>query len=473
MKISEIFKDYKGKDVEINGIKTNSKEVKENDMFVCIQGANIDRHEYIDEAIKNGASFVVGSKDIKTNIPYIKLDNPNKELINILSKFYDYPQNKLILIGITGTDGKTTSAKIIQQLIGENICGYIGTIGADCAYFNELTSNTTPSLEVIFKYLDKFVKNNIKYVVIEVSSEAYFYNRIDGLTFDLALLTNITSEHLNTHKTIENYVACKKELFKNSKKQVLNIDDKHFKEIKEVSNDYLTYGYNNEANLIINDYKLYPNKSIIEYTYDTNTYKYETSLLGKFNIDNLALAIATLKALHIELNDIETKLKELAICGRMEKIELGQDFYCIIDYAHTTNAIKNVLEFVNTLDVNRIITITGQAGGREKEKRKDIGKIVLDLSSYAILTEDDPREEKVIDIINMMLKETNKTNYEIVLDRKEAIKKAIEIAKPKDLLLFLGKGSDKYMAYKESRAYYDEKEEVTKAIKNASNVVSP
>lgn len=469
MKISEIFKEYKGKDIEISGIKTNSKEVNKNDMFVCIKGANIDRHDYIDEAIKKGASFLVTAKDVKTTIPYIKVENPNKELFNVLSKFYDYPQNKLTLIGITGTDGKTTSAKIIQQLIGDDSCGYIGTMGADCAYFKELTSNTTPALETIFKYLNEFVKNNIKYVVIEVSSEAYFYNRIDGLIFDYALLTNITSEHLNTHKTIENYVNCKKQLFINSKKQILNIDDEHFEEIKEISNSHLTYGYNNKANLFIKNYELYPNKSIIEYNYKGINYKYETSLLAKFNINNLALVLLTIYALNINLVNIEDKLKELVIYGRMEKVDEKQDYYCIIDYAHTTNAIKNVLEFVKTLKVNRIITITGQAGGREKEKRKDIGKIVLDYSDYAILTEDDPRDEKVSDIIKMMLLDTNKTNYEIIEDRKLAIKKAISIAKPNDLLLFLGKGSDKYMAYKEARAYYDEKEEIIKAIKNASN----
>ncbi|MDO5440205.1 MAG: UDP-N-acetylmuramoyl-L-alanyl-D-glutamate--2,6-diaminopimelate ligase [Erysipelotrichaceae bacterium] len=464
MKLKDLFKDYQGIDTEITGISTNSKQLQNGDLFVCIKGANIDRHDFIDEAIANGASALVVSKDIKASIPVIKVDDVDKEFVNILKKYYENPQEKLTLIGITGTDGKTTSAKIIQQLIGNDLCGYIGTLGIDCKSFEEHTNNTTPSIEKLYESLDKFVKANMKYVAIEASSEGYFYHRLDGINFDIGCLTNITSEHLNTHKTLENYIECKKQLFINSNTQVLNSNDIHFNEIKKVSNDFVTYGTNND-NLIINSFKCLPNKTDICITLNNKSYNVETSLLGKFNVENLSLSLLALTKLGFNVEDLINKCNKLVIPGRMQVIDEGQDFYCIVDYAHTANAVKNVLEFANTLDVNRIVTITGQSGGRDPFKRKEVGKTTLELSSYAYLTQDDPRYEKVEDIIKMMLDSTDKTNYEIVLDRKEAIAKAVSNAQKNDLLLFLGKGVDKYMAIEDRRDYYDEIEEILKAIK--------
>ena len=468
MKLSEIFKNYTGEDVEISGIKTNSNAVSSGDLFVCIKGVFKDRHDYIDDAIKNGASAIVVSKDVETSIPTIKVKDTNKELVNILKVFYDNPQDKLTIIGITGTDGKTTSAKIIQHLLGNDICGYIGTIGIDCRYFVDKTNNTTPPAEKLFEAFARFVKCGIKYVALEASSEAFFYHRLDGINFSLGCFTNITSDHLNTHKTLENYINCKKKLFINSDKQVLNSNDLHFNEIKSISKDYLTYGFNDFDTLRINSYTLYPNKTSINLSYCNNTYEFETSLLGKFNVENIALSILTLIRLGYEIEDLLPKTRNLIIPGRMQAINNDKNFFCIVDYAHTTNSIQNVLEFANMLKVNSIKVITGQAGGRDQIKRKDIGKIILDNSTYAYLTEDDPRFEKVEDIINMMLEDTDKTNYEIILSRKDAIKKAIHEAQENDLLLFLGKGVDKYMAIEDRRDSYDEIEEILNALKSVS-----
>lgn len=464
MKLSQLFEEYKDLDIEITGIKTNSQDVNKGDLFVCTKGANVDRHDFIEQAIKSGASAIVVSKDVNTSVPAIKVKDTNKELIKILKKFYNNPLENLTLIGITGTDGKTTTAKIIQQLLGEDICGYIGTLGIDCKYYNEKTNNTTPSIEKLFESFSKFVSFGIKYVAIEASSEGYYYHRLDDIAFDIGCLTNITSEHLNTHKTLENYIECKKQLFINSKKQILNSDDNHFKEIKNVSNNFISYGTNNDQLKILN-YILYPNKTDIELSIYDKRISFTTSLLGKFNVENLALSILVLYELGFDINKFICKFNKLQIPGRMQVIDLNQNFFCILDYAHTANAVKNILEFAKTLKVNRIVTIIGQAGGRDQQKRKEVGKTTLELSDYAYLTEDDPRYEKVEDIIEMMLADTDKSNYEIVLDRKEAIGKAIKEAKPEDLLIFLGKGVDKYMAIEDRRDYYDEYEEITKAIK--------
>lgn len=464
MRLNELFNIDKYQDIEINSIKTNSKDVNKGDLFVCVEGVTHDHHEFLDEAIENGAVACVIAKDIEPKIPYIKVEDPNKTLIEILPKFYNDPLSKLKVIGITGTDGKTTSAKIVQTFLGEDKCAYIGTLGVSYKGILEKTNNTTPSLDILYMYFDRFVKEGLKYLVMETSSEAFFYNRLEGIHFDIAGLTNVTSDHMNTHRTIQNYVDCKKKLFINSNFQILNSKDLHFKEFKEVSKNHITYGYEENDLLKIESFRLHPNQTEIKMKYKGQTYDIKSSLLGIFNIENLMLALSICLSLGKDINDLLKLTNKLSIKGRMQVLNYGQDFYCIIDYAHTINSINNVLEFARCLDINKIITVTGQAGGRDKTKRSTIGKLVLEKSDYAILTTDDPRFENPKDIINMMLKDTKNTNYEIVLDREEAIKKAISVAKRNDLILALGKGADLYQKVKDKTEYYSEEESFAKVL---------
>ena len=457
-------------DIEINEIKTNSRNIKKGDLFVCIKGANFDRHSFIEEAAANGAVCAIVSKDVEASIPLIKVQDPDLCLIELLKKYYHNPQDKLQIIGITGTDGKTTSAKIIQELIGEDSCGYIGTIGAQCRDFFIKTGNTTPAAEMMFKIFDEFVKRGIKYVALETSSEAFFYHRLDGIEFKMGCLTNITSDHMNTHKTLENYISCKKELFIKADKQILNSSDQHFPEVKEVSGNYKSYGYKQSDTLRIRDYLLYPDRTEINIVYQNEDYLIKSSLLGSFNVENLALALLACLDMGFEINELIRKCTELVIPGRMESINLGQNYHVVIDYAHTANAVKNVMDFSRKLDVNHIITVTGQAGGRDHSKRKIIGKEVLDNSDLVILTTDDPRYEDVNDIIADILEGNDNTNYKIIIDRPEAIQYACKIAKDNDLILLLGKGSDNYQAIEDRKEYYSEKEEAIKAIKLANNL---
>lgn len=463
MKINELIKT--DLNIEINKIKTNSKNVSHGDLFVCIKGANFDRHDFIEEAANNGALCAIVSKDVNASIPVIKVDDPDKALIEILQKFYDNPQKKLKLIGITGTDGKTTTCKIIQQLLGDDKCGYIGTLGADCKDYFLKTSNTTPPAELMYEILAEFVNRGIEYVAIETSSEAFYYHRLDSFIFDVGGLTNITSDHMNTHKTLENYIACKKELFINSKIQVLNSKDEHYIEVKDVSNNFFSYGYKKEDTFYIQDYKLKPNGSDIVVVYNNSSYIINSSLLGKFNIENLSLALLCCIRLGLNIDTLIKKCPVLTIKGRMQTVDLGQKYHVVIDYAHTINAVDNVLDFAQTLEVNRIITVTGQAGGRDHSKRKFIGKSCLDKSDLVILTTDDPRFENVDDIIKDILELSDKTNYTIIKDRPKAIQYACSIAQDNDLILLLGKGSDKYQAVEDRREYYYEEEEAIKAIK--------
>ena len=446
-KLSDLYMGYPN--ILINDIKINSKEVNKGDLFVCIKGVTKDRNEYINEAIKYGAVAIVTNKFIKTSVPVIYVNNPNEELAKLCSKFYDYPETKLDLIGITGTNGKTTVAEIIKDLIGNN-CGYLGTNGISCISFNEKIKNTTPDADKLFKYLNRFVSSGCKYCSMEASSEAFLHNRLNNIMFQVGIITNITEDHLNVHKTIANYVACKQKIIEHIKQNgvlILNADDKYYKEIRDkASCRILTYGKRNTDLEIVN-IKEYLDKTNIVIKFQNRLYKFVSPLLGEYNVYNLCAAILTLIFLGGKMDEIISKIPNIKTPkGRMQFLNYGQDYHIIIDYAHTPDAFKKVYSFLNKVKVGRIITVTGSAGGREHEKRCLMGKIVLENSDHVIFTMDDPRNEDVNAIIDELISDSNKTNYERIIDRKEAIKKALDIAKTNDIVLIAGKGDDNYMA---------------------------
>lgn len=452
-------------DTNIIDIKTSSKNIQPGDLFVCIKGVKEDRHKYINEAIKKGAAAIVVSKKIKEKkIPIIKVKDTNKILIDICKKFYDNPEEKVEIIAVTGTDGKTTTAFILSKLLN---AGYIGTLGAFYKNVNITTENTTPSIEKRYKILNEFIKRGCKKVVMEVSSEAIYRNRMLGTQFSSSILTNITEDHLNIHKTLENYINCKSQVFINTQKEgycILNKDDNHEKRIEKISNGKVyTYGVDKEASLNIDSYKYDINKSIFTLVYNNKKYKFKSNLIGKYNIYNLTACILYLLLIGYNPRKIRDLLKrKITIPGRFEIFKTYKDSYIILDYAHTTNGLYSVLKLLNSIKKNNIITITGSAGGREKEKRKEMGKVVTNLSDYVIFTMDDPRYENPKKIIKDMLKETKKNNYTIIINRKKAIKKAIEISKKNDFILLTGKGRDEYMIIKDKYIPYNDYDEIKK-----------
>lgn len=458
-KLSELYKGYP--DILINDIKINSKEVTKNDLFVCIKGVTKDRNDYIDEAINNGAVAIVTNKKIKVNVPVINVDNPNKELANLCSKFYNHPENKLELIGITGTNGKTTVAEIIKDMIGDN-CGYLGTNGIICTAFNEKTRNTTPAADKLFKYLNRFVDSKCKYVSMEASSEAFLYNRLDNIKFKVGIITNITKDHLNVHKTIDNYVSCKQKIIEHIKDDgvlILNSDDKYYEKIRDKANcKILTYG-KKKSDLEIIEIDEFIDKTKIIVKYYDKEYSITSPLLGEYNVYNLCAAILALIYLGNKIEMIISKISNIKTPkGRMEFLNYGQDFSIILDYAHTPDAFKKVYSFLNKVKKARIITVTGSAGGREHEKRSEMGKIVLDNSDYCIFTMDDPRNEDVNTIIDELISGSHKTNYERIIDRKDAIEKALDMANANDIILIAGKGDDNYMAIGDKYLNYSDRE---------------
>jgi UDP-N-acetylmuramoyl-L-alanyl-D-glutamate--2,6-diaminopimelate ligase len=468
-KLSELF-DIDS-DVEIKRIAINSKQVEPGDLFVCTMGVKADRHDFIDDAIKNGASAIVVSKDVgKKSVPIIKVDNTNEELPRICSKFYDYPDKKLKMIGITGTDGKTSTTTIIQTLIGKDNCGYIGTNGYSYKDKKGDTENTTPDSHNLYRYFNDFVEAGCKYCSMEASSEAFFRNRLTELEFDISGITNITREHLNIHGSYENYIECKCKLFKQTKKDgccILNHDDEAFEICKKACNgQVVTYGKGEDNTLQIVDYKVYPTHTDITYKYDSKLHNIKSPLLGGFNVYNLACAILCCLSLGFKWEEFQDNIKDIYVDGRLEMLKTDTPYYVMVDYAHTPNGISNLLNFVHTLDINRSIVVIGSAGERDYLKRPIMGETILSNASYAIFCYEDPRSEDPLDIINQLVStaKAKHTNYEIEVDRHKAIEKAINMAKDKDIVLILGKGNETYQKLKNETIYFNDVEEGYKAV---------
>ena len=463
-------------DIPVKGIKINSMQVKKDDLFICTKGVTADRHDFVDAAVKNGASCIVASRKVNTTVPVILVKNTNDELPLLCARFYDHPEKKLKIYSVTGTDGKTSVATITQYLLGNKTCGYIGTNGRSCFKFQRETENTTPDADVLFGYFDEFVNAGCTSIMMESSSEGFFRGRLKTISYDISAITNITREHLNIHGSFENYIDCKCQQFRQIKKEgyaILNKDDEYYSTVRKACkcDNICTYGKGDDNTLQIVNYNICSNKTLITYKYDGKLYNIESPLLGEFNVYNLACAILIALASGKSFEDLIPNISKIKISGRLEMLpNIGQNFSVMIDYAHTPNGISNLLKFVHTLDVNRSIVVIGSAGERDFLKRPLMGKTVIENASYAIFTYEDPRSEDPKDIINMMTKDIiDDSRYEVVIDRSKAIERAIEIAGKNDIVLILGKGNETYEKLKNETIYFNDIEEAMKYLKERVN----
>ena len=449
MKLRELI-DY-DLDIDIKGIVDDSRLVKKNYIFVATKGFNVDHYDHIEDAINNGAVFIVADREINIDIPHIIVDNIDEYYKKLCLKFYDIDLNDFSFIGITGTDGKTTTATIISRLIPNSV--YIGTNGLTINGETISTSNTTPCISELYSDLKKVKDAGIKTVVMEVSSEALLHNRVDNIKFDIIGFTNITGDHLNVHGSFENYKKCKMkllDLINDDSYVVINGDDVNLQNIK-CQNMY-SFGKKNVNFTIKNICYVDENVSIILKHKDIE-YSITSPLLGEYNVYNVVMAFIISLLYGINSNELIRNIKKLTpISGRCEVLDFGQDYTIILDYAHTINGIENILGTFK--DCNRIITVTGCAGGREHEKRPIIGNLVISKSDIAIFTMDDPRNENVDSIIDEMVGDN--LDYIRITDREEAINYALSIASIGDVVLILGKGRDNYMAIGDKKVKYND-----------------
>lgn len=446
MRICDLFEESDSKK-EVKDIKINSKKVERGDIFVCTSGVNFDRHDFIDEAVKNGASLIVVSKDIKrSDVEIIKVENTDKFLPVLARKLYDFHREDFKIVAVTGTDGKTTTAETIYKLIGKD-AGYLGTNGYKTSKHEGPLVNTTPDSDLLYKYFKLFKEDGVKIIVMEVSSEAMLRKRLEGLYFDVVILTNVTRDHLNVHKTLENYINCKKEVFSHLNKDglsIINSDDSHYDEFKILNKNVISYGLGGDYKLI--NYSLDKDYTKFTYSYKGKKEEVKSPLKALFNIYNLMAAIACLDYLGY---DYKKNLDKLKVEGRLEFINEGQGFTAIVDFAHTPNSIKNALSYASSIKTHNLIVLTGQAGERDEGKRPIIGKILEDFADKIILTYDDPHREDPKRTIDMIMSGMdNKEKVEVIIDRKKALERLVDLAGPGDVIIALGKGSDSiHLAY--------------------------
>ncbi|MFA5408623.1 MAG: UDP-N-acetylmuramoyl-L-alanyl-D-glutamate--2,6-diaminopimelate ligase [Bacilli bacterium] len=461
-------------DTPISSIEDDSRVKDDNYLFCCIKGLTVDGHDYVQKAIDNGATAIISQKDLDVDVPVVRVEDTNKAMVEILSRFYNDVDKKMKLISVTGTDGKTTVASIAYQLLNYmDKAGYIGTNGIECEGYKQESHLTTPFPKDLFKAFDNFYQNGCKYVSMEVSSERLLTRRLDDLVFDIAIFTNLTKDHINNHKTYKNYKECKGKLFSMIKEDgyaIINNDDENACYFRKMSSGkVLTYGIDSKADFRATDIIISTKELIFNLETPSGTYKVESPLSGKYNVYNLMAVIIACQSLGFDMNVIIENIKKLKpIKGRADIIDYNGKFKVLIDYAHTANALCNILEFAHVVSNGRIITVTGSAGGRDPIKRPSMGKIVTSLSDYVIFTMDDPRYEDPNDIIDQMVSEldSNIYNYERIIDRSLAIKRALKLAKEDDVIVIAGRGNDTFMPVGDSVVYCNDYEEVYKNLRD-------
>lgn len=440
-------------------IKTDSRKIKDGDIFVALNTYN-DGHKYVEDAIKRGAKKVIvnrGNYDVETII----VPDTKEYLINHLkNNYYNQIQN-LKLIGVTGTNGKTTTAYLLWQSLNKlgHKCAYIGTIGF---YIDDKVKdlpNTTPEITDVYQMLIECTENNCEYVVMEVSSHALDQRRLEGLIFDYGIFTNLTEDHLDYHKSMGSYALAKQKLFnilKADGKGIINVDDKYHEYF--LKDNYITYGFKN-SNFCIKDYDI-KFKNNFALNINGQNYDFEANLLGKYNIYNMTSVIAVLYDLNIDIEIIKYLVSVLKPPkGRMEIVNYETN-KIIIDYAHTPDAVENIINATREYATGKIYTIIGCGGNRDKMKRPIMATIATNNSDYVIFTSDNPRDEEPEEIIKDMVANLEIDNYEIEINREKAINKGIQKLDKNDILLLLGKGHEEYQVIKGEKTYFSDLEKV-------------
>lgn len=476
MDINELFKDIEYKTLqkvsdEIDGkdLEFDSRKIKQGDVFIALEGSIVDGHTFISKAIENGAKTILVEKDVEKveGINYFLVEGLREKMGIIASNFYGYPQNQLKIVGVTGTNGKTTTTYILESILGEKNVARIGTVEYKIGDEIIPAPNTTPSSLEIIKICKKALEKNIKYLIMEVSSHGLDIGRVNMLRFEAGIFTNLTLDHLDYHKTMENYYLAKRKLFdlvKNKKNSIINIDDEYGKRYLEYTNG-ISYGID-QGDIQGEIKQITREGQEVAIKIFEKEYKVNLRLLGRYNLSNLLGAIGAVKTLGLSDEEIISKIPLIhGAPGRFEPVKIDRDFTVIVDYAHTGDALENILKSINEFKSNRVITVFGCGGDRDKTKRPIMGAIAEKYSDIVIVTSDNPRTEDPNEILKDIAVGLTKENHIIEVHREKAIEKAVSLAEKNDIILIAGKGHENYQVIGREKIHFDDKEEVIKAIK--------
>lgn len=460
MKIRDLLSGLKfdgQEDVEVNSVVSDSRKVIEGSLFVCIKGYETDGHKYAQQAVEAGASAILAEDKIEVSCPVIYVSDTRRAMAHVCAAFYGFPSKKFKLIGVTGTNGKTTTTFLVKHILdgfGEKV-GLIGTNYNMIGHKILETSRTTPDSFELQALFAQMAEEKVDTVVMEVSSHALYLDRVYGCDYDVGIFTNLTQDHLDFHKTMENYRDAKGILFNMCKRGIVNADDTASETyLKTGTCEFETYSVDEKSDLKAEDI-CYTQNGV---EFKVNGIPFSLAIPGKFSVYNALCAIGAVKALGYDLKNISKYLKTATgVKGRAEVVDLGFDFTVLIDYAHTPDGIENILKAVRGFAKGRVVILFGCGGDRDPIKRPIMGKSASELADFLIVTSDNPRTENPSSIIEQIL--TGVTGeYVVIENRYEAIEYAIRNAKKDDVIVLAGKGHEDYQIIGKEKRHFDERE---------------
>lgn len=466
---------------EVKGISCDSRSVDKDFVFVAIKGNRQDGNQFIAEAVSKGARLVVVESSVCGYLTFpgvavMEVKDTRRALARLAEKFYGYPSEKLKVIGITGTNGKTTLTYLLEAILKE--CSMhpavIGTINYRFKDNSIASKNTTPGPVELQAMLDKMRQEGIEYLAMEVSSHALDQARTQGINFHSAIFTNFTQDHLDYHKTLANYFKSKVRLFEGLTPRafaVINNDDRYGRRIKHyTSAEIITYAIDNPADVRAKDIKSGVSHTEFFVSVLGEEIKFKTRLIGRHNVLNILAALAWGLRAGFDILAIKKAIEKFSVVpGRLEQISIPNNFSVFVDYAHTEDALNNVIRALRSLSKNRVIVVFGCGGERDKTKRPKMGRIVTQLSDYAIITSDNPRSEEPQEIIADIRRGIRKSNYCVIPERELAIKKSLSLARPGDIILVAGKGHENYQIIKDKSIEFDDRKIIRKCIRQLNS----
>ncbi|MFA5362212.1 MAG: UDP-N-acetylmuramoyl-L-alanyl-D-glutamate--2,6-diaminopimelate ligase [Candidatus Omnitrophota bacterium] len=467
-------------EADIQGITGNSKDVRENFIFTAIKGTREDGHVFLGEALEKGASAVFvqsGVKNSTTAFPrvvFIKVKDSRQALAGLAAGYFGHPTRQMQVIAVTGTNGKTTITYLLEAFLKNKRCpcAVIGTINYRFKDTVLPSKNTTPGPVELQSLMRKFLDEGIRFVSMEISSHALDQKRTDGINFSAALFTNLTQDHLDYHKTIENYFLAKARLFEGLPPQslaVINGDDPFAKRLMKLTRARIViYGIDHiaDAGVYARDIRMNMEGTTFTLCFRGGTeIVLKTALIGKYNVYNILAAAAWAQDAGFKPEEIRSVIGNFTcVPGRLEKINSRRGFGVYVDYAHTEDALKNVITSLRQISRKRIIVVFGCGGDRDRSKRSLMGHTVSTLADYAIITNDNPRSEEPLDIIKDIMKGIKGKNYQVITERSEAISKALSLARKGDIVLIAGKGHETSQIIQDKVVHYDDREVVRKCL---------
>lgn len=461
--LNEIEYDGAPMNSEVSGVTSDSRIVSEGKVFVAIKGLKFDGHDHAEKALKAGAVAVVCERDLKLPNQII-VKNSRSAYARLCSKIHGEPSKKLKLIGVTGTNGKTTTTTIIKQILeyAGNKCGLIGTIQNEIGEIKLPAKHTTPDPGELHVLFSKMVKAGCNYAVMEVSSHALDQHRLDGCFFEVGAFTNLTQDHLDYHKTMENYFDAKSKLFDMCRFGMLNLDDSFVNklyETRKTSKDIECFSQKSKADLTATDVEYKADGVEFTLCYKNQKRKVNFAMPGTFSVENALAAVGCVLKAGIDFDVVASGLCACrGVKGRTEVLASNDKFTIICDYAHTPDGLEKILTTVKGFAKGRVVTLFGCAGERDRTKRKYMGEIVARYSDYVILTSDNPRFENPVQIIDDAVEgiKQHEKPYSLFVDRYEAINFAIDNAKQNDIIVLAGKGHEDYQVLDFGTIYFDE-----------------